>query len=263
MSDGDLEGRNALVLGGSSGLGLASAVALAECGARLTVTSRDADRAAAAAAALPGSGHDGVAVDLSRREDKQRGVAGLVSALQGGPRVDILVLNSGGPPPATASDTDAAAVLDALQPLLLAQISVVHAVLPAMTNAGWGRIVAIGSSGVQQPIPTLALSNTCRAALAAFLKSLAADVADQGVTVNMVLPGRIATGRVAALDEARARAAGSSVDEVAAASRAAIPAGRYGEPAEFAAAVRFLCSPAASYITGVQLRADGGMVGSY
>jgi 3-oxoacyl-[acyl-carrier protein] reductase len=132
-----------------------------------------------------------------------------------------------------------------------------------MIGAGWGRIVAIGSSGIQQPIPTLALSNLARSALAAYLKSLATDVADRGVTINLALPGRISTGRVAALDAARAESTGTTVDQVQAASRATIPAGRYGDPAEFAAAVRFLCSPEASYITGVQLRADGGMVSSF
>jgi 3-oxoacyl-[acyl-carrier protein] reductase len=259
----DLAGRHALVLAGSAGLGLASATALAAEGAQLSVTSRDADRARRAAAGLPGHGHRGLAVDLAVPEDAPNGVAAFAAAIAGGPPIDILVLNAGGPPPARALDVDAAGAAAALQPLLLAQISIVRAVLPGMTAAGWGRIVAIGSSGVQQPIPALALSNLARAALAAYLKSLAADVADRGITVNVVLPGRIATGRVAALDSARAEATGTSVDNIQAASHAAIPAGRYGEPAEFAAAVRFLCSPDASYITGVQLRADGGMVSSF
>ncbi|WP_236794831.1 SDR family oxidoreductase [Amycolatopsis sp. GM8] len=260
---GDLTGRHALVLGGSTGLGLATASALAATGAQVTVTSRDATRAEQAAAGLPGHGHRGVAVDLTASEDGPDGVTALATALAAGPRVDVLVLNAGGPPPARAVDVDAAAAAAALRPLLLSQISVVRTVLPEMLAAGWGRVVAIGSSGVQQPIPTLALSNLGRAALAAYLKSLASDVADRGVTINMVLPGRIATGRVAALDSARADATATSVEEIRAASQAAIPAGRYGEPAEFAAAVAFLCSPGASYITGVQLRADGGMIGSF
>jgi 3-oxoacyl-[acyl-carrier protein] reductase len=259
----DLRLRHALVLGGTSGLGRACAGALADAGASVTVASRDAGRADAVAAELAGSGHRGIAVDLSILNVGADGADALYDLLADGPRVDILVLNSGGPPPGRAVDVDAAAVAAALQSLLFAQITVVRSVLPGMTSAGWGRIVAIGSSGVQQPIPTLALSNTGRAALAAYLKSLAADVAHQGVTVNMVLPGRIGTGRVASLDASRAEATGTTVEEVVAASRASIPAGRYGEPAEFAAALRFLCSPAASYVTGVQLRADGGMVGSY
>lgn len=262
MTD-DLRGRHALVLGGSSGLGRATAEALATAGATVTVTSRDAERAYAVAAELAGSRHRGIALDLARRPGEAGGVDALSDVLPVGPHVDILVLNSGGPPLGRAVDVDAGAVAGALDSLLFAQITVVRSVLPGMRSAGWGRIVAIGSIGVQQPIPTLALSNIGRAALAAYLKSLAADVAPQGVTVNMVLPGRIATERVASLDAARAQATGTTVEEVAAASQASIPAGRSGEPAEFAAAVRFLCSPAASYVTGVQLRADGGMVGSF
>ncbi|WP_390891188.1 SDR family oxidoreductase [Rhodococcus rhodochrous] len=259
----DLTGRHALVLGGTSGLGFASASALAAAGATVTVTSRDAERAANVAASLTGSGHRGLALDLAATPDTDAGTDAFISAITDQPAVDILVLNGGGPPPAAAIDVDAAMTATALQPLLLSQINIVRSVLPQMMTAGWGRIVAIGSSGVQQPIPTLALSNIGRAALAAYLKSLAADVAHHGVTVNMVLPGRIGTDRVAALDEARAKATGHTVDEIRDASRATIPAGRYGNPDEFAAAVAFLCSPQASYITGVQLRADGGMVGSF
>lgn len=254
---GDLTGRRALVLGGSSGLGFASATALADAGATVLLTSRNARRAADAADSLPGTGHRGAALDLAVPEQVDTFTAGL----DGG--FNVLVLNAGGPAPARASEVDAERVTAALVPLLLSQISIVRAVLPDMIESGWGRIVGIGSSGVQQPIPTLALSNVGRAAVAAYLKSLAADVAAAGVTVNMVLPGRIATARVASLDSARAETTGTSVDSVRVASEGTIPAGRYGEPAEFAAAVRFLCSPVASYITGVQLRADGGMVGSY
>ena len=259
----DLAGRRALVLGGSTGLGFASATALAAAGAQVLVTSRDVGRAREAAARLPGGGHLGFAVDLAAPEDSPTGVNTFVVDLANHTTVDVLVLNAGGPRPARAIDIEVADALAALQPLLLAQISVVRAVLPAMITAGWGRIVAIGSSGIQQPIPTLALSNLARAALAAYLKSLAADVADRGVTVNLVLPGRISTSRVAALDAARAESTGTTVHQVQAASRATIPAGRYGDPAEFAAAVKFLCSPDASYITGVQLRADGGLVSSF
>jgi 3-oxoacyl-[acyl-carrier protein] reductase len=260
---GDLAGRRALVLGGSSGLGFASATALAAAGAQVLVTSRDVGRAREAAARLPGGGHLGLAVDLAAPEDAPTGVNAFVADLADSTTVDVLVLNAGGPPPARAIDIGAADAVAALQPLLLAQISVVRAVLPAMITAGWGRIVAIGSSGIQQPIPTLALSNLARSALAAYLKSLATDVADRGVTVNLVLPGRISTSRIAELDAARAQSTGTTVDQIQAASRATIPAGRYGDPAEFAAAVKFLCSPDASYITGVQLRADGGLVSSF
>jgi 3-oxoacyl-[acyl-carrier protein] reductase len=132
-----------------------------------------------------------------------------------------------------------------------------------MRAAGWGRVVAIGSSGVQQPIPTLTASNVGRAALAAYLKTLAGAVARDGVTVNMVLPGRIDTDRVAQLDQGAAERTGRDVDAVRNAAEDAIPVGRYGEPAEFGAVVAFLAGQQAGYVTGEQVRCDGGMVAGY
>ena len=129
-----------------------------------------------------------------------------------------------------------------------------------MRRQGWGRILAIGSSGVVAPLPNLALSNLGRAALAGYLKTLAAEVAVDGVTVNMLLPGRIATDRTAALDQAAASRTGRSVSQVREQSQQLIPAGRYGDPAEFGAAAAFLCSAPASYITGTAMRCDGGLV---
>jgi 3-oxoacyl-[acyl-carrier protein] reductase len=132
-----------------------------------------------------------------------------------------------------------------------------------MRSRGFGRILAIGSSGVQQPIDGLVGSNLGRAALAGYLKTLANEVAADGVTVNMVLPGRIATPRVEALDTARAAASGSTVDEVRAASEQSIPMRRYGAPEEFAAVITFLAGTGASYVTGEQIRVDGGLVRAY
>jgi 3-oxoacyl-[acyl-carrier protein] reductase len=205
-----------------------------------------------------GAGASGIALDLADP-------AAVASALPelAGLGIDQLVLNSGGPAPATASELTTEALRTALEQLLFARITVTRALLPAMLDHGWGRVVAIGSSGVQSPIPSLAASNVGRAALAAYLKSLAGEVAGRGVTVNMVLPGRVATARTAALDEAAAHRSGRGVDRVAAESAARIPAGRYGDPAEFGAAVAFLAGEQASYITGEQLRVDGGLVGSY
>ena len=129
-----------------------------------------------------------------------------------------------------------------------------------MRERRWGRVVTIGSSGILQPIPGLALSNSVRGAIASWSKTLADEVAAQGVTVNMVLPGRIATDRVAELDAIRANNSGQSVEEIRAASCKTIPLGRYGKPTEFAAAVAFLCSAQASYITGSMMRVDGGLI---
>lgn len=256
--DTGLAGRTVLIPGSTSGLGLASARAFAAEGANVVVTGRRGDVAATEAAALPSA--IGVEIDLTEPDAASRLVEQTHEAF--GP-VDVLVLNSGGPPPGTATDTTPAAVESALQTLLLQQLRLVQAVLPSMRKGGWGRIVAIGSSGVQQPLEMLTLSNTGRAALSGYLKTLAAEVAADGVTVNMVLPGRIDTERVAALDESKADRSGRSAAEVRSAAEATIPAGRYGRPEEFAAAVVFLASGAASYITGTQLRVDGGLVRSF
>jgi 3-oxoacyl-[acyl-carrier protein] reductase len=144
--------------------------------------------------------------------------------------------------------------------MLLPQIALATLLLPQMRTHGWGRVLAIGSSGVQQPIANLARSNAARAALAAYLKTLANEVSGQGVTVNMLLPGRIDTRRVADLDEARARRDEIEVEAVRRASAATIPIGRYGRTDEFADVAVFLCSDRASYVTGAQIRVDGGAI---
>jgi 3-oxoacyl-[acyl-carrier protein] reductase len=131
-----------------------------------------------------------------------------------------------------------------------------------MRERAWGRILAVGSSGIVSPLSNLAASNLGRAALAGYLKTLASEVAADGVTVNLLLPGRIATDRVAALDEAQAGREGVSAQEISRRSQQSIPARRYGEPDEFGAAAAFLCSARASYITGVALRCDGGLAKS-
>jgi 3-oxoacyl-[acyl-carrier protein] reductase len=253
-----LHGRTALVAGSTSGLGLAVARVLAEEGARVAITGRRGDVARKEAAAIPGA--VGLEVDLSEPGSVDRLTADVTGQIGA---VDVLVLNSGGPPPGTADGLSAEQVRVALETLLLRQVELVSAVLPGMRERGWGRIVGLGSSGVQQPLPRLALSNIARAGLAGYLKTLAGEVARDGVTVNMVLPGRIATDRVASLDRSAAEREGSAVAEVEARSRASIPTGRYGRPEEFAAVVAFVCSDRASYVTGEQIRCDGGLVAGY
>jgi 3-oxoacyl-[acyl-carrier protein] reductase len=256
--DTGIRGRTALIPGSTSGLGLACARALAQEGVNVVVAGRRAELADRHAAALPSA--VGVAVDLNEIEAPRLLHDRAVEAFGA---VDILVLNSGGPPPGAASDISAEQLGDALRLLLLQQQRLVEAVLPAMRAQKWGRIVAIGSSGVQQPIERLALSNAGRAALAGYLKTLAGEVAADGVTVNMVLPGRIDTDRVASLDRAAATRMGCSPAEARKRSESSIPAGRYGTPEEFASVVTFLASAAASYVTGEQLRCDGGMVRAF
>lgn len=242
----------AIVLGATSGLGRATAAALVAAGSDVIITGRDSARTLKVAEEL---GARSLAVDLTDAES----VSTFCEVIAKEP-VTQLVLNSGGPPPGRAIELTSSAVRVALQMLLLSHIEIVAVTLPGMIERGIGRIVGIGSSAVQQPIPDLALSNIGRTALAAYLKSLAADVAAKGITVNMVLPGRIATPRVASLDEAAALRERVTTDTVRSRSHASIPAGRYGRPEEFAAAVAFLCGADAAYITGEQIRVDGGMI---
>lgn len=253
-----LEGRCALVLGSTSGLGLATAEGLASAGARVAFTGRRRDLAGQAASRHTGA--LGIELDLTDPESIQHGVDAAEHAFGA---VDIVVLNSGGPPPGQASELTASAIGAGLETLVMAQINVVSRLLPAMRERGWGRIVSIGSSGIDQPIPGLALSNAGRAALAGYLKTLSREVAADGVTVNMVLPGRIDTDRVTQLDQARARSTGQDVATVRAQSEQNIPVGRYGNPEEFANMAVFLCSDKAAYITGTRTRVDGGLVSGY
>ncbi len=250
-----IAGRNAVVLASTAGLGLATAREFAREGANVVLCGRRGDLAVALAAELGSA--IGLAVDL---RDPTAAVSIMSRAEREFGHIDILVLNGPGPVARPANETPAEAVDEALQSLLLAQVRVVQAVLPGMRSRGWGRILAIGSSGVVSPIPNLAASNCGRAALAGYLKTLAGEVAQDGVTVNMLLPGRIATERISALDELAAERTNRTVEDVAAASRATIPAGRYGTPEEFADIAAFLCSSRASYITGSQIRCDGGLI---
>lgn len=248
-------GRVAVVCGSTAGLGEATARALAAQGARVVVSGRREEVAKDVATSLPDA--IGVGCDLL----EPGAAAQLVSAAEQsfGP-VDILVLNGPGPPPSSASELADDDLSRALDLHLRPQRDLVASVLPGMRERGRGRIVAIGSSGVATPIPGLAASNVGRAALAAYLKTLASEVAKDGVTVNLVLPGRIATDRVASLDAGRAARENRPVDEVRSMSMQTIPAGRYGRPEEFGAAAAFLCSDDASYVTGTVLRCDGGLV---
>jgi 3-oxoacyl-[acyl-carrier protein] reductase len=253
-----LRGRTALVVGSTSGLGLAIARALGAEGANVVLCGRRAAVAKEQAAVLPSA--VGVELDLTRPVT----VAGaLEQAGSAFGSVDVLVLNAGGPAPGPAAELTPETVAGAVDALLLAQIGLVSAVLPGMRERGWGRELAIGSSGVQQPIANLVRSNVARAGLAAYLKTLAGEVAQDGVTVNMVLPGRIDTDRVAALDADAARRRGLDPAAVRDQSEGRIPAGRYGTPEEFADVAAFLCSACASYVTGSQVRVDGGLVSGF
>ena len=250
-----IAGRVAVVAASTGGLGRAVGAALAAEGARVVVSGRRGDLAKQIAAGLPDA--IGVEADLTTPQGPRQLADAALAAFG---LVDILVLNGPGPRPVAATEVTDADLAAAVDTLLLTQQRLITGLLPGMRQRRWGRILAIGSSGVAAPLPGLALSNAGRAALAAYLKTLATEVASEGVTANLLLPGRIATERVAQLDAARAAREQRTVAEVEAASRASIPMGRYGSPAEFGAVAAFLCSAGAAYITGTAVRCDGGLV---
>ena len=254
-----ISGRSALVCASTSGLGRAIARQLADEGVRVVINGRTEERVADACDEIRERGGDAVGIALDLTADGA--TAELVERAQAAiGDIDILVLNSGGPAPGTATDVDQDGVTAAIDSLVRPHVSLVNAVVPGMRERNWGRILAVGSSGIEAPIPTLALSNLGRGALANYLKSLATEVAADGVTVNLVLPGRIDTERVQSLDQSAADKQGITAEEAKSKTLATIPAGRYGEPEEFGAAGAFLCSAHAAYITGTALRVDGGSV---
>jgi 3-oxoacyl-[acyl-carrier protein] reductase len=257
--DFGIAGKRALVLGGSSGLGAASALALAAEGVQVVAASRNPKRLFQSAA----TNDMKIAGQLSTYEvdlASAGSVQALIEAITAGGRIDILVNNGGGPSPGGVQGQSAQSWLTAFESMAVSLFRITEALLPAMLEAGWGRIITIGSSGVEQPIPNLALSNAVRGAIASWSKSLAAEVAASGITVNMVLPGRIDTERVRALDAARAAKLAACVADVQRASLNEIPIGRYGRAEELGALVAFLASRQASYMTGSMLRVDGGLI---
>ena len=255
----DLEDRVALVTGSSSGLGFAAAKALAKRGARVALSSRGGEKLAAAHAALSALGGEAIAVpaDVRKLEDLEELVSEVEEQL--GP-IDILVPNGGGPRVKPAIELDESDWHDALPLALLFIPRLCRLVLPGMRRRGWGRVVAINSVSAKQPIPGLALSNALRAAVLGYLKTLALEVAADGVTVNAVLPGYTRTERQVELAAAVAERTGRSVESILAAQGADIPIGRMAEPREIGEMVGFLCSPDASYVTGQAMAVEGGYI---
>ncbi|HET9146751.1 MAG TPA: SDR family oxidoreductase [Acetobacteraceae bacterium] len=255
-----LNGKTALVLGGTAGLGRAIALSLAGEGAKVAVAGRNKEKLARIEGELGGKGR-GLALewDLSDRSLIEPRVAQVEAAL--GP-VDILVNNTGGPPPTPAAGQPPELWLKNFEALVLSVIAITDRVLPGMRSRRWGRIITSTSSGIVAPIPNLAMSNALRLSLVGWSKTLAREVAGEGVTVNIILPGRIATDRLSFLDEQRAKREGRPVEEVERESRNGIPAGRYGDPAEYGDTVAFLASTRAGYITGSTIRVDGGLIPS-
>lgn len=246
-----LEGKRALVLCGTRGIGLGVARCLARYGSSVTVSGSDASRAAEVAHGLPGSGHSSFACDFR----KPAGVGDQVADT--GP-YDIILLNSPGAPPGPVDQLCAAQLQQAIDLMLLSIQSAVTAGLPAMRKNGWGRLIAITSSSLSVPINGLAASSIARSAIQAYLKLLAESVGRFGVTVNHVMPGKIDTERLRSVEQATADGLGGDVESVRAATLEAIPLGRYGTPEDVGEVVAFLASDRAAYITGTGIRCDGG-----
>ena len=254
-----LSGKTALVLGASKGLGRAIAETLAAEGSNLVIAARNGDSLADLAAKLEAA--HGVSVGtVSLDTSNADAVAAFATKIRDEIKPDILLANTGGPAPTTALGTEPGAWAGATQSLLFSMINLIQAAAEGMADRGWGRIVVVGSSGIIQPIPNLAMSNTLRSGIAGFCKTLSAEVAAKGVTVNMVLPGRIHTDRIDELDSARSARTGQSLDDVRTQFMNTVPTGRYGDPAEFAAVAVFLMSQQAAYVTGQMTRVDGGLV---
>jgi 3-oxoacyl-[acyl-carrier protein] reductase len=256
--DLELSRKVALVLGASQGLGFAIARALNAEGASVVLVSRSAQKLEAAAAALRAQKRGEVAVaaaDVGNWPEIESALRATTGSL--GPP-DILVNNSGGPPPGDVTCVDAEVWRAQFETMVLNQMRLTERVLPHMRRKKFGRILTVSSTSIIEPFAVLPISNTLRSALAQWMKTLASEVARDGVTVNLLLPGSIATARTQDLDSRSAAARGVPVATIVAEAVAGIPAGRYGEPAEFGDAAAFLASPRASYITGVALRVDGG-----
>jgi 3-oxoacyl-[acyl-carrier protein] reductase len=243
-----IDGKVALVTGASRGLAHGIAKELAADGARVAISSRSQERIEAAAAAI---GAQGFAHDSSDLDSAPALVQGVEDAL--GP-IDILVTSTGGPPPGDPLGFTREQWEDAYRTLVLAPMALIEAAVPGMRERGFGRVLNVSSSAVREPIGALVLSNAHRSATLAAFKTLARELAGDGVTLNTLLPGMIATERIAELS--------GSIENAQKGAAERIPAGRLGTVAEFAAAGAFLCSARASYITGTALLVDGGLTQS-
>jgi len=254
----DLSGRAAIVSGASAGIGRAIAQGLAEAGADAVIGSRQEDavrRAADDIARSTGRRIVGVQADVSQSDGVDRLLETARSTFG---RLDILIVNAGGPPRGSGLTLQDEQWEQAFRQNLMSAVRLIRGAVPAMQAQGGGRIITVITSGVKVPLPDLILSNVFRSGVVALTKTLSFELAPHGILINNLAPGRIRTNRTQAIDEANARATGRSAAEVEQESIAAIPAGRYGDPREFANVAVFLASDAASYVTGTTILIDGG-----
>lgn len=256
-----LKGKRALVLGGGRGIGRGIAEALAAEGADVAIASRNLAVLEEAAAAMGRHGGKTLAVSADLNE---RGAVGeiyeRVAAAFGG--IDVLVNNTGGPPPGGVVGVTEEQWSKQFEAMVLSVISLTNLALPGMRERKWGRVLTVASSGVVQPAAPIGISNTLRSALVGWSKTLAGEVARDGVTVNLLLPATTRTQRIAGFWEADAARTGRSIEQVETAAAAALPMGRYGTIEEFGAVAAFIASVPASYVTGSMIRIDGGYIAS-
>lgn len=253
----NLNGKNALVGGSSKGIGKAIALELAALGANVTLVSRSPELMAAIIRQMkrrPGQDHDFLAADFTQRSDLHSKVSALLSEKP----VHILVNNTGGPASGPILDAPLSAFEEAFHNHLLVNQMLAQLVVPGMIREGYGRIINVISTSVKAPLDDLGVSNTVRAAVANWAKTLANELGRHGITVNNVLPGLTDTDRLRELIEKKAAASGAAFDAVANAMRMSVPAQRFAEPEEVAAAAAFLATPAAAYINGTHITVDGG-----
>ena len=252
-----LVGKNALVCGSSRGIGKASAIVLSQQGANITLVARSEDKLKAVLTELDttqGQNHDYLIADFSNRDELRQKVEDLVAKKN----INILVNNTGGPPGGPIVNASSEAFLDAYQKHLLCNHIIATTVIPGMEKSGYGRIINIISTSVKSPLNGLGVSNTTRGAVASWAKTLSNEIGGTGITVNNVLPGFTSTGRLDEIIQNKSKKLGMSPDETMEAMKSTVPMKRFADPSEIANAVGFLASPAASYITGINIPVDGG-----
>ena len=254
-----IKNKTALVFGSGSGLGRAMAVSLGKEGAKVALAGRNVANLEETAKIIKAAGGQAycIAWDLGNLSAIDELFTKIEKNL--GP-VDILVNNTGGPPPATAAGQSTALWIEKFQEMVLSVIAITDRAIPGMKQRGWGRIITSTSSGAIIPIANLGISNTLRASLHAWSKTLSRELAPHGITANIIVPGRIATDRIRFLDESRAKRENISLETVEADSLKSIPIGRLGRPEEYGDTAAFLASQPASYITGSVIRVDGGNI---
>ena len=253
-----LVGKTAVVCGSTQGIGKASAIELAKLGANVTLLARHAPSLERVSHELPKDRdqlHAYLVADFSKADNVRSCIDGFVQA---GNSADILINNSGGPPAGAALEASTDEFIQAFNNHLLCNQHLVQALVPGMQAGGFGRIVNVISTSVKQPIPGLGASNTIRAAVASWAKTLASELGPHHITVNNVLPGFTNTARLESLITVKAKHQNKSEADIIAEMEASIPARRFADPREVGAAVTFLCTPAAAYINGINLPVDGG-----